>query len=90
MVRICAIYLTSVLRGLVWRQSGLKFLNTYSVLIKQIMDAIESYGRYVEGPEKGRLAILRYFGRDFLRGRGYIMASTIERPLLQVITYFLI
>lgn len=28
----------------------------------------EVYGRYVEGLEKDRLQILRYFGRDFKRG----------------------
>lgn len=30
----------------------------------------EVYGKYVEGLEKDRMAILRYFGRDFLKGRG--------------------
>jgi integrase len=30
----------------------------------------EVYERYVEGLNKDRLAILRYFGRDFLKGRG--------------------
>lgn len=30
----------------------------------------EVYGQYVEGLEKDRMAILRYFGRDFLKGRG--------------------
>lgn len=30
----------------------------------------EVYGKYTEGLEKDRMAILRYFGRDFLRGRG--------------------
>jgi integrase len=30
----------------------------------------EVYGRYVEWMEKDRLAILRYFGRDFFNGRG--------------------
>jgi integrase len=29
----------------------------------------EVYGKYVEGLEKDRMAILRYFGRDFLKGR---------------------
>ena len=30
----------------------------------------EVYGKYVEGLEKDRMAILRYFGRDFLKGKG--------------------
>lgn len=29
----------------------------------------EVYGKYVEGLEKDRMAILRYFGRDFLKGK---------------------
>jgi len=30
----------------------------------------EVYGKYVEGLEKDRMAILRYFVRDFLKGKG--------------------
>ena len=30
----------------------------------------EVYGKYTEGLEKDRMAILRYYGRDFLKGRG--------------------
>ena len=48
-------------------QNRLVSLSLMSHASKQMI--YDVYGQYVEGLEKDRMAILRYFGRDFLKGR---------------------